>query len=81
MKHSFKRMFYFRKHMLVDEIRFGDDSKMPRKDIYHVVDVLDKNAIYFPWQKGDVMILDNILTMHGRAPFKGKRRVLTAMTH
>lgn len=80
-RYAAMRMFYFRKHMLVDEIRFADDSKMPRSDIYHVLDVLDKNALYFPWKKGDIMVLDNILTMHGRAPFKGKRRVLTAMTH
>lgn len=74
------RLFYFRKYMLVDEARFGDDTKIPRKDIYHIVDVLDKHSIYFPWQKGDVLALDNILTMHARAPFKGKRRILTAMT-
>lgn len=74
------KMFYCRKDTLVDEIRYADDSKISRKDIYHVHDVLDKNSIYFPWQKGDIMVLDNILTMHGRAPFSGKRRVLTAMT-
>jgi len=74
------RLFYCRKDTLVDEARFGDDSPIPRKDIYHIMDVLDKHSIYFPWQKGDVMALDNILTMHARAPFKGKRRILTAMT-
>jgi len=26
-----------------------------------------------------LLILDNVLTMHGRKPFKGKRRVLVAM--
>lgn len=73
------RLFY-RKHTLVDEIRYADDTKIARKDIYKIHDLLDKHAIYFPWEKGDVLILDNILTMHGRAPFKGARRILTAMT-
>lgn len=74
------KLFYFRRHMLVDEIRYADDTKISRKDIYHVVDVLDKQSIYFPWKKNDVMVLDNILTMHGRAPFTGPRRILTVMT-
>ena len=75
------RAFYCRKHMMVDEIYFADDQKVPREDIYHIHDVLDKHSIYFPWKKGDVMALDNILAMHGRAPFKGKRKILTAMTN
>jgi alpha-ketoglutarate-dependent taurine dioxygenase len=74
------RLFYFKKKRLVDEARFGDDTPIPRKEIYHILDILDKHSIYFPWQKGDVMALDNILTMHARAPFKGKRRILTIMT-
>jgi alpha-ketoglutarate-dependent taurine dioxygenase len=74
------RAFYCRKHMMVDEIFYSDGQKISRNDIYHIHDVLDKHSIYFPWKKGDVMALDNILTMHGRAPFKGKRKILTAMT-
>lgn len=75
------KLVYFKKDMLVDEARYADDSPIPMKDIYHILDVLDYHSIYFPWQKGDIMALDNLLTMHGRAPFQGKRRILTAMTH
>lgn len=74
------RLFYLRKHMLVDEARYADGSKIPHKDINHIIDVLNDHSIYFPWQKGDVMVLDNILTMHGRAPYKGKRKIMAAMT-
>jgi len=74
------KLVYFRKDMLVDEARFADDSPIARKDIYHILDILDQQSIYFPWKKGDVMALDNILTMHARAPFKGRRKILTAMT-
>lgn len=74
------RLFYFQRYMLVDEVCYADGTKIPRSDIYHIVDVLDANSIYFPWKKGDVMLLDNILTMHGRAPFEGKRKILAAMT-
>ena len=74
------KIFYCRKHTRLHEVFHGDDSPINRNDLYHVLEVLDKNTVYFPWQKGDVLILDNVLAMHGRATFTGKRRILTAMT-
>lgn len=73
-------IFYAREHTRLHQIFFADNSQISRDDLYHVLDVLDKNTIYFPWQKGDVLVLDNVLAMHGRATFKGKRRILAAMT-
>lgn len=74
------KLFYIRKHMRLHEIFFGNGSKIPREDLYHILEALDANTVKFPWQKGDVLVLDNVLAMHGRATFTGKRRVLTAMT-
>lgn len=74
------KILYFRKHTLLHEIFFADNSKIPRADLYHILDVLDDHSVYFPWQKGDFLVLDNILAMHGRATFQSKRRILTAMT-
>lgn len=38
-----------------------------------------EGAQSFPWQRGDVMLLDNMLTAHAREPYSGPRKVLTAM--
>lgn len=74
------KLFYCRKHTKLHDVYYADNSPISRKNIYHILDVLDANTLRFRWQKGDVLALDNILTMHGRAPFSGKRRILTAMT-
>lgn len=74
------KAFYCQKHTRLHEIFFADNSRIPREDLYEVMDTLDKNTIYFPWKKGDILLLDNVLMMHGRETFTGKRKVLTAMT-
>ncbi len=74
------KLFYCRKHTKLHQIFYADNYPIPRADLYHVLDVLDDQTIYFPWQKGDLLVLDNVLAMHGRATFQGKRRILTAMT-
>jgi alpha-ketoglutarate-dependent taurine dioxygenase len=33
----------------------------------------------FPWEVGDLIMIDNMLVAHGRSPFRGERRILTAM--
>lgn len=73
-------LLYSRPNTRLHDVAFADGTSIPRDYLYHIFDVLDKNTVDYPWQKGDVMVLDNILTMHGRASFRGKRRVLTALT-
>lgn len=74
------KLFYCRKHTKLHDAYFGDNSRITRHDLYHVLDVLDANTIAFKWHKGDLLMVDNMLMMHGRQSFTGKRRVLTAMT-
>jgi alpha-ketoglutarate-dependent taurine dioxygenase len=35
--------------------------------------------VLFPWQSGDVILLDNMLMAHGRTPFAGSRKVVAGM--
>jgi alpha-ketoglutarate-dependent taurine dioxygenase len=59
--------------------RYGDGSEIPMSDLRSVHSACEKSEILFSWQAGDLLILDNILAMHGRKPFTGERRVLVAM--
>jgi alpha-ketoglutarate-dependent taurine dioxygenase len=74
------KLFYARRHMRLHEIFHADGSRVQRADLYHLMDTLDANTVAFPWQKGDMLVLDNVLSMHGRATFTGSRRILAAMT-
>jgi alpha-ketoglutarate-dependent taurine dioxygenase len=74
------KLFYYRPHTRWHEVSFADGTPIPRDALYHVMDILDKQTVYFPWQKGDVMVQDNVLSMHGRSTFEGPRRILTVMT-
>lgn len=59
---------------------FADRSPIPDADIARINAVYQENARAFDWEKGDVMILDNMLMAHGRRPFDGPRRILVAMS-
>jgi alpha-ketoglutarate-dependent taurine dioxygenase len=79
-RYAAAKLFYARPHTRLHEIFHADGTRVARADLYHIMDTLDAHTRSFPWQKGDLLVLDNVLTMHGRATFRGPRRILAAMT-
>jgi alpha-ketoglutarate-dependent taurine dioxygenase len=59
---------------------FGDGAPIDPAMLDEIRAVYRDTMLSFAWQAGDLLALDNVLMSHGRAPFKGKRRVLVAMT-
>ena len=58
---------------------YGDGTEIAADDLYTIRDVLADCEVAIPWQVGDVMMIDNVLAMHGRKPFTGQRCVVVAM--
>ena len=58
---------------------FGDGTPIPDEWMATILEVYDRLEVAFPWQKGDVVLLDNVLVAHGRNPFSGPRKILVAM--
>jgi len=58
---------------------YGDGTPIEPDVLDHIRAAYAAELVTFPWQPQDVMVLDNMLTAHGRAPFKGPRRILVAM--
>lgn len=60
-------------------VTYGDGSPIDDETLDVVRSVFDRHTVAFPWRGGDVVMLDNMLVAHGRAPFKGPRKVRVAM--
>lgn len=65
---------------LPHSVTYGDGSPIPATDLDAVRTAAKQNELARPWQRGDVMIVENMLALHGRHSFTGTRRVLVAMT-
>jgi alpha-ketoglutarate-dependent taurine dioxygenase len=59
--------------------RFGDGEPIDADVVQTINQVYEAHTAREPWQAGDVMLVDNIRTTHGREPFMGAREVLVAM--
>jgi alpha-ketoglutarate-dependent taurine dioxygenase len=58
---------------------FGDGAPIPDEIILHLQQAYRDVMVEFPWQQGDVVLLDNMLSLHARNAFTGPRKILTAM--
>jgi len=61
-------------------VYYGDGGIIEDGVLDEIRAVLDGLTVSFPWQSGDVMLLDNMLAAHARAPYQGPRKVVVAMT-
>lgn len=59
---------------------FGDGTEITKEDIKEILEAYQKSTIQFKWERGDVLLLDNMLMSHGRNPFKGNRNIIVSIT-
>lgn len=41
--------------------------------------IADEITFDINWEKGDILLIDNYVSMHGRRTFKGERKVLASL--
>ena len=58
--------------------RYGDGTPIPDAEIQHLLDVYAECATAFDWEKGDVLVADNMLMAHGRNAFEGEREIMVS---
>ncbi|XP_057977427.1 clavaminate synthase-like protein At3g21360 isoform X3 [Malania oleifera] len=63
----------------VKAVTFGDGKPLPADIIYDCLKILDEESVAIPWQRGDVLLLDNLAVLHSRRSFDPPRRVLASL--
>ena len=58
---------------------YGDGAPIADAELDAVRAAIRSSTVSFPWQRGDILILDNMLVAHGRHAFSGERRIVVAM--
>ena len=59
---------------------YGDGSAIEPDELAEIRAAMDAQTVSFEWEQGDVLVVENMITAHGREPFEGPRRILTAMS-
>ena len=70
----------FAEEDLPRNVYFADGSAIEPEMVNEISKVYEEQSVVFSWCAGDVLLIDNMLTAHGRNPFRGKRRVVVGMS-
>ncbi len=54
---------------------YGDGGDIENSVLQTIRATYEKHRVAVPWERGDLLMLDNMLVAHGRQPFKGPRKV------
>ncbi|MEG5139393.1 MULTISPECIES: non-ribosomal peptide synthetase [unclassified Microcoleus] len=60
-------------------VYYGDGTPIEDSVMEEIQAVYAQAAVSFPWQAGDILMLDNMLAAHSRNPFIGSRKIVVAM--
>ncbi|KAK4266888.1 hypothetical protein QN277_023751 [Acacia crassicarpa] len=63
----------------VKAVTFGDGQPLPGDVVHDCLRILEEESVAIPWQKGDVLLLDNWAVLHSRRSFTPPRRVLASL--
>jgi alpha-ketoglutarate-dependent taurine dioxygenase len=69
----------FKQEDLPRNAYYGDGSPIEDFILDEMRSCYQQATTVFLWEEGDVLLLDNMLTAHGRTPFSGSRRVVVGM--
>ncbi len=59
---------------------YGDGTPIESEVLEQIREAYRAETVIFPWKTGDILMLDNMLTAHGRQPFSGPRKIVVGMS-
>jgi alpha-ketoglutarate-dependent taurine dioxygenase len=69
----------FEEDKLPRNVYYGDGTPIEDSVMEEIGAVYRESEISFSWQQGDILMLDNMLTAHGRNAYVGSRKIVVAM--
>jgi alpha-ketoglutarate-dependent taurine dioxygenase len=69
----------FGEDKLPRNVYYGDGTPIEDSVMEEIGAVYREYQISFDWQQGDILMLDNMLTAHGRKAYVGSRKIVVAM--
>jgi alpha-ketoglutarate-dependent taurine dioxygenase len=61
------------------DTRFGNGDPIGADIVQAINEAYEAHAVRESWQAGDLLLVDNVGTAHGREPFEGPREIVVAM--
>lgn len=58
---------------------FGDGSPLDADVLRRCQEIMNELAVAFEWRRGDVLVVDNWVTLHSRNSFKGERIIYASL--
>jgi alpha-ketoglutarate-dependent taurine dioxygenase len=69
----------FRQEDLPYNTYYGDGTDIETSVIEEINEAYKEETVKFTWEKGDLLMLENMITAHGRNPYSGDRAILASM--
>lgn len=69
----------FREEDLPRNCYYGDGSTIEDSVMKEILGLYEELEVVYPWQQGDVVMVDNVLAAHARNPYQGERKILVAL--
>lgn len=74
----YRQLFARLSRDVASDVRLANGAAIPDETVAHIRAVVDREAVVLDWQRGDLVIVDNHLALHGRRPFSGPRAIAAA---
>ena len=58
---------------------YGDGARIETSSLNEILEAYREETAISAWQKGDVLMVDNMLVAHGRRPYSGPRKIIVGM--
>lgn len=80
LKNPISRYIMTRSQLLPLMAFFGNGDSFSKNEINSINTLMRNSRVMTPWQKGDVMVIDNYSCLHGKTAHYGDRLILVGMT-